>query len=269
MLDEWNQDFPPNFTDGLNLGELPHGTYPAEAYDLLSVEEMAMQGRRAATAAKIMLTMLETPLDWSFYFLLWDNCMFNAEFSKFYSPEWAQKVMYQHWNEKPHRFGLFSENGKARPQYFVYQMFSRMGEEKLLSSNPLPDLTTFSARVKGRISTMIVNYAPGTSRDRIVKVHFSHLNPGPRLKVWRIDDSHCWSDETLELVPVDERIVDVLPDFEYQFYSPADSVLLVALEETEGLMTDILGKKEARWLEQIWTGNDRKSRQGHRGWQLR
>jgi len=58
------------------------------------------------------------------------------------------------------------------------------------------------------------------------------LKPGPRrLKAYRIDDAQRWSDETLELLPVDERLVDVLPDFEYQFYSPADSVLLVTLEE--------------------------------------
>src|SRR6185503_6552461 len=74
-----------------SLGSL---SYAPDAYDFLSVEEMAMQGRRAATAAKIMLTMLETPLDWSFYFLLWDNCMFNEEFSTFYTPKWAQAVMY-------------------------------------------------------------------------------------------------------------------------------------------------------------------------------
>jgi xylan 1,4-beta-xylosidase len=229
MMDEWNQVFPPLFS-GAKAGDLP--LYAPEAYDFLSVEEMAMQGRRAATAAKIMLTMLETTLDWSFYFLLWDNCMFNEEFSTFYTPQWAQAVMYQHWNEKPHRFGLFSESGKLRPQYFVYLMFSRMGEEKLRSSSPLPDLTIFAAREGGRISTMLVNYDPAESQDRIVKVHFSKLKPVPRrLKAYRIDDAQRWSDETLELLPVDERLVDVLPDFEYQFYSPADSVLLVTLEE--------------------------------------
>ncbi len=234
MMDEWNQDFPPNFSAGLNLDELP--PFAPEAYDLLSVEEMALQGRRAATAAKILLTLLETPLDWSFYFLLWDNCMFNEEFKSFYSPEWAQKVMYQHWNEKPHRFGLFSESGKPRPQYFVYQMFSRMGEERLQTSSPLPDLTIFAARENGRISTMIVNNDPETSQDRIVKVHFSRLKPGiRRLKAYRIDDNHRWSEETLELIPVDERRVDVLPDFEYQFYSPADSVLLVVIEEAQAV----------------------------------
>ena len=199
---------------------------------MLSVEEMAMQGRRAATAAKILLTMMETPLDWSFYFLLWDNVMFNDEFRSFFSPEWAQRVMYQHWNEKPHRFGLFSENGKVRPQYFVYQMFAHMGEERLHSVSPLPDLTTLAVRGQGQISTLIVNYDPETSTDRIVKVHFSNLKPGTRwLKAYRIDDHQRWSDETLELIPVDERRVNVLPDFEYQFYSPADSVLLVVLEE--------------------------------------
>ena len=57
MMDEWNQDFPPLFAGG-EVRDL--GPWVPEAYDLLSVEEMAMQGRRAATAAKIMLTMLET-----------------------------------------------------------------------------------------------------------------------------------------------------------------------------------------------------------------
>ena len=158
--------------------------------------------------------------------------MFHDEFSSFFTPQWAQAVMYQHWNEKPHRFGLFSESGKVRPHYFVYQMFSRMGEETLQTGSPLSDLTVFSARENGRISAMIVNYDPVESQDRIVKVHFSQLKPGHRqLKAYRIDDSQRWSDETLELLPVDERLVDVLPDFEYQFYSPADSVLLVTLAE--------------------------------------
>jgi xylan 1,4-beta-xylosidase len=229
MMDEWNQDFPVLF-----LGEQGSDLPPESPiwYDFLSVEEMAMQGRRAATAAKIMLTMLETRLDWSFYFLLWDNCMFNQEFSSFFTHQAAQTVMYQHWNEKPHRFGLFSENGKLRPQYFVYQILSRMGAERLQTSSPLSDLMVFAARDGGRVSAMIINYDPTESQDRIIKVHFSHLNPGHRrLKAYRIDDEQRWSDETMEMFPVDERLVDVLPDFEYQFYSPADSVLLVTLEE--------------------------------------
>jgi xylan 1,4-beta-xylosidase len=228
MMDEWNMNFPPRFAE--TAAEV--GPWLAEDYDRLSVEEMAMQGRRAATAAKILLTMMDLPLDWSFYFLLWDNCMFPKEFSTFYTPQWAQVVMYQHWNEKPHRFGLFSESGKVRPQYFVYLMLARMGEEKLHVQSLLPDLTAFAARSSGRISAMLVNYDPLESRDLIAKVHFSQLTPGLRqLKAFRIDDRHCWSNETLEMIPIDERRVDVLPDFEYQFYCPADSVLLVTLDD--------------------------------------
>ncbi len=98
--------------------------------------------------------------------------------------------------------------------------------------SPQPDMTAFAAKGSGRISTLLVNYDPLESRDLIVKVHFSQLTPGLReLKAFRIDDRHCWSNETLELIPVDERRVDVLADFEYQFYCPADSVLLVTLDE--------------------------------------
>jgi hypothetical protein len=100
------------------------------------------------------------------------------------------------------------------------------------SSSPLVDLKTFAVRGENRITTMIVNYDPEASQDRIVKIHFSGLNPGTRsLTAYRIDDNQLWSEETLELIPVDERRVDVLPDFEYQFFSPGDSVLLVTLEE--------------------------------------
>ncbi len=74
--------------------------------------------------------------------------------------------MYIHWNEAPHRFGLFGEGGQVRPQYFVYQMLSRMGEERLACA-------------------------------------------------------------------IEQRTVDVQPDFSYQFYCPADSVLRVTLEDLE------------------------------------
>lgn len=230
MMDEWNQDFPPNWSRDFDRSKIT--PFSAVEYDMLSVEEMAMQGRRAATAAKIMLTMMETRLDWSFYFLLWDNCMFNAEFNSFYSPDWAQTVMYQHWNEKPHRFGLFSESGKARPQYFLYQILNRQGSERLEFSNSIPGLTTLATRENGQISAVVVNYDANESQDRIFKIHFSNLKPGVRrLKVYRIDDANRWSDETLDLSVIEERRIDALADFEYQFFSPADSVLWVTLDE--------------------------------------
>ena len=79
---------------------------------------------------------------------------------------------------------------------------------------------------------MLVNQDGEDGLDRIVKLRFTQLAPGlRRLKVYRIDDEQRWSDETLELDVIEERRVDVLPDFEYQFFSPAGSVLYVTLEE--------------------------------------
>jgi xylan 1,4-beta-xylosidase len=218
MINEWNKGFDKEEADTL--------------FDFVSVDEMAMQPRRAAHAASILLTMLDTPLDWSFYFLMWDNCMHPQEFASFFSPDGARDVMYKHWNEAPHRFGLFSENGKARPQYFVYQMLSRMGEERLAATSQHPDIRCLAARQEGQIAVMVVNFNQQCLQDRVVKLSFNHLKPGARqLRAYRIDDGLRWSDEILELIPYEERLVDVLPEFEYQCYSPADSVLMLTLED--------------------------------------
>jgi len=65
-----------------------------------------------------------------------------------------------------------------------------------------------------------------------VTTSFANLQPGVRkLCAWRIDDNHRWSPDEMELIPIEARTVSVLPDFLYQFYAPADSVLLVILEE--------------------------------------
>ena len=218
ILDEWSKGF-----------EAPYTSIP---YDAVSVDEMAMQSRRAAHLARIVLTLMETPLDWSFFFLLWDNCMYNDEFKTFFSSEGAKNVMYKHWNEAPHRFGLFSESGKVRPQYFVYQMLSQMGEQKLAAHCEHPDIKAIAVQGDGRLSVLIVNFNLQASHDMLVKTCFNNLQPGlRRLKAYRIDDNQRWSEDTLVLYPYEERTVDVLPEFEYQFYSPADSVLWVTLED--------------------------------------
>ncbi len=193
-----------------------------------------MQSRRAAHIAAILLAMIDSPLDWSFYFLAWDNCLFNQEFQRFFSPEGLKNVMYIHWNEAPHRFGLFGEGGQVRPQYFVYQILSRMGEERLACASEQPDLHILSARLQNRLSTLVVNFNLRESFDRIAKIHYRHLRPGlKRITAYRIDDDQRWDAEQLELTPIEQRTVDVLPEFSYQFYCPADSVLRVTLEDLE------------------------------------
>jgi hypothetical protein len=221
MLNEWNKRF--DVADPA-----------APSYHLISVEEMALAPRRAAFAAALMLSFMESGLDWSHYFLLWDSCCYPDQFRPFYSEESIRGVMYKHWNETPHRFGLFSEGGQVRPQYFVYQMFSRLGDEKIEAHSTAPDIRLQAALGEGRLSLMIVNYDPTASRDVLVTINFANLLPGVRkLSAWRIDENQRWSSDKLELDPIDDRRVAVLPEFIYQFYSPADSVLLVTLQDSQ------------------------------------
>jgi hypothetical protein len=109
-----------------------------------------------------------------------------------------------------------------------------MGDEKIKAHSTAVDIRPQAACSDGRLSLMIVNYDPTESRDVLVTINFANLKPGIRkLSARRIDENRRWSSEKLELDPIDERRVAVLPEFIYQFYSPADSVLLVTLEESQ------------------------------------
>lgn len=202
------------------------------SYRLVSVEDQALLPKRASFVASAILSLMETGLDWSHYFLMWDCCMHPSDFKLFFSDEGAREVMYKHWNETPHRFGLFSEGGAVRPQYFVYRMLSRMGEEKIPTTCADRELHAQAARGEGRLSVVLSNYSIQSSRHLIVTVRFFGLKPGlKRLTIHRIDNERRWDPEKLELIPVDQRRVDTMEEFEYQCFVPADSVSLLTLEE--------------------------------------
>ena len=189
MLNEWNY--------GFDFSDLRRTTYNAA-----SVEEMAMQPGRAAFSAANILSLLETGLDWSHHFLIWDNCCYPEQFRSFYSEASLRGVMYKHWNEMPARFGLFSEGQTVRPQYFVYQMLSRMGDEKVAVSSPDPDVRVQAATQPGKLSVLAVNHNQRAARDVVVTLHFNNLVPGVKtLTAYRIDDDQHWSSDTMELTP--------------------------------------------------------------------
>jgi len=64
----------------------------------------------------------------------------------------------------------------------------------------------------------------------------------PRYFVCRIDRARSRSAKTLALLPVETRQIDLKPDFEFQLFSPAESVALVALRP-ESQTTDEHGCK--------------------------
>jgi hypothetical protein len=198
--------------------------------DPMSIEDQAYEPRRAAVVAAAVVEMLEAGLDWSFYYHIWDQTCFPEEFAPFFS-EGGVAGMARHWNEIPHRLGLFGVCEEVRPQYFVYQILSRLGDERL-AAHSTTDVRVLAGLSDGRVSVMAVNHSIEESCDRVAVIRFRGLRPGvKRLTVQRIDD-HCgWCQETLELRPVEKRDVYTSGDFECHVLLPADSVAVACLED--------------------------------------
>jgi hypothetical protein len=201
----------------------------SKSFDPVSSEELAFAPRRAANIAACLLAMTEARLDWSFYYHIWDQVFYPEPFASFFSPQ-GIAMMIRHWNEVPHRFGMFGVGEEVRPQYFVYQMLSRLGEERVAAGSDDPDLQVLAAVGEGRTSALLINYNLQASRDLMVTTRFTNLCPGRKLlTVYRIEADRRCSGERLELLPAEQREVYASADFPCQLYCPADSVGLVTL----------------------------------------
>jgi len=206
-----------------------------KSFDPISIPDQALDARRAALVAASILAMRQEQLDWSFYYHLWDQYLDTRGFEKFFSPAGVSN-MYEHWNERPHRFGLFSESGQVRPQYFIYQMLTLLGTTKISSrtSGAGDNLHAISARDEATVSSLLVNVSldPSASEPCLATLKIGGLAPGERLlTVYRIDDERRWDAGTLEMEPLETRRVFVRDQFECQLYLPADSVTLFTLSE--------------------------------------
>ena len=206
MVTEWSKDFEP-----------------------VSVEEAAFHPRRAALAAGAVLAMNDARLDWSFYYHLADQAARLDDFKPFFRDP---NIMLHHWNEVPHRFGLFGAGGEVRPQYFAFRVLGMLGPRRLRASCDAPDLRVLAARGEdGAARLLVVNCELAGSKDKVATVRFSGLAPGRRtLVVHRVDRGRSWSERTLDLVPTEHREVDVQGPFTCQVLTPGDSVSLISLE---------------------------------------
>jgi hypothetical protein len=199
-----------------------------KGFERLSVEEQAFAPRRAAAAAAALLAMTDARVDGSFYYHLWDQTVSVEDFRPFFRDP---GIMYRHWNEVPHRFGLFGVGQEVRPQYFVYELLGRLGGRRVRARSSAEGLRVLAAKDRGRSAVLLVNYRLPVSRDAVATVRFTGLTAGRKLlTVWRVDGTRPWSARELRLLPAERRAVEVRPDFACQVASPADSVSLVVLE---------------------------------------
>jgi xylan 1,4-beta-xylosidase len=200
-----------------------------KGFDPVSVEEMAFEPQRAAHTAATIFELMDAGVGRSFYYHVWDQTNYSFEFEPFFE---NPVIMTKHWNEQPHRFGLFGVNEEVRPQYFVFQMLGRMGSDTVLSSWEYPGLTVRAVRGDKKFSVMVVNLQTDANGDLIVKLNCSHLTHSRKqLRTYRIDNQRRWDAGTLELLPLETREVDTYPEFSCQVYSPQGSVAMLSLEE--------------------------------------
>jgi hypothetical protein len=199
-----------------------------KSFEPVSVEEAAFNPRRAAVAAAAILAMDAAGVDWSFYYHLWDQVCYQDEFLPFFA---KPEIMLRHWNEIPHRFGLFGVEQEVRPQYFLFRMLERMQGSRAGVATDAGDLQVLASHDGDRDCVLMVNHAPPGAPDRIVTVAINGLSPGrQRLTLYRIDRGRSWSSRELELLPVERREVDVPERFQCQLFCPGESVCQLILE---------------------------------------
>jgi xylan 1,4-beta-xylosidase len=201
-----------------------------KGFDKLSVEELAFEPRRAAHAGAILLAMMEAGVDRSFYYHFLDQVAYWEDFSPIFS---KPEIMYHHWNEVPHRFGMFGVREEVRPQYFLYWMLLRLGERRVLAKSDCGNLRVIAGTGEGGCGVVVINFGVERSADRAVRVRFEGVGDGAReLCVYRIDHGRRWNGKTLEMEAVERREVDVRGVFEGEFWCEGDSVTLVEIRMT-------------------------------------
>lgn len=196
-----------------------------------ATEDQSYEARRAAAVAASIIEMRRSGLDWSFYYHIWDQTCFAEDFARFFSDKGVAN-MIRHWNETPHRLGLFSVEGHVRPQFFVYEMLSKMGEEQVAARSDDRDVRVLAGRGEKQVCALAVNYSLDEQGDRAATFRFANLTAGVKdLVVHRVDEEHRWSGQTLELYPIEQRRTYVPAEFMCQVHLPADSVVLVSLRD--------------------------------------
>jgi hypothetical protein len=207
-----------------------------KGFDQVSVEDNAFDPRRAANAAAILIAMIDGGLDRSFYYHFLDQVCFRRDFGRLFA---KPEIMYHHWNEVPHRFGLFGVNEEVRPQYFVFWMLQRLGDRRVAAESDSAEVRVLATIAEdGSCAILLVNFGLAESRDRVVTVRLAGLRPVARQLVsYRIDASRSWDAQQLEMRPVEARAVEVNETFECQVYAPADTVTLLELRIDEAGVT--------------------------------
>jgi hypothetical protein len=229
----------------VKIRELAHRYYPQDppemlitemgkGFDDVCVEESAFDNFRPAVAAAVIFNLLDTKVDWTFYYHIWDQVFVADQFRPFYK---KPDIMLHHWNKVPHRMGMFGVCGELRPTYFVYRMLAGMKGDEIVVESGAGDLRVKAVMEgKGACRVMLVNYDTRQSRDLVAELDMIALPDGLKLLTsYKIDGNRLWDEKNLELRPVERRYVDISKQdserlFFCNIFCPANSVTMVCIE---------------------------------------
>jgi hypothetical protein len=191
-------------------------------------EELAYEPGRAASLAATLLALNDTgALAGTFQYHIADMDCDPNDFAPFYA---RTRYMAHHWNDSPHRLGLFDWEGNPRPQYFLYRFLYGMSGERVAVKGDAY-LHAAASRDGGRINILISNFCAFDVRDILCDIKLKNNPNGPyRLTVHRIDGEKRW-DGDLSLRPAESRAVYMPEDFSFPVYAPGGSVTFIQLEK--------------------------------------
>lgn len=189
------------------------------------VEEAAYSGRYASSLAAVLMDLNETPITGSFQFDMYDAYVDPDDFEQFYS---ITPFMLRHWNEIPHRFGLFDMDGNVRPQYFVYQMLKEMKGKRLNALSEDGDIRICASERYGVWRLLIVNFGEEKGEDKVADIHMTGVTRGLyRFERYCLDDRNLYDTNAFKMKPVENRLSYALSEYAAHVYLPEDSVTMI------------------------------------------
>jgi len=196
----------------------------------ISVEERAYTPKRAAGLGAILYEYHKhANFINTFQYHIYDQFCDPEEFKPFYS---RYRYMANHWDDEPHRLGLFDMTGKARPQYFMYSMLYSMAKTEVAAeADNYENLRILASRDDKRTTLFLTNYNPDETEDITLSIYFKNALQGKaRMTVYRIDDDRRWDNDRLSLIPTENRVTYIHDDFWFSLFVPADCVVMVIFD---------------------------------------
>ena len=196
----------------------------------ISVEEIAYTSRRAAGLGSILYEYHKRAnYINTFQYHLYDQFCDPNDFKPFYA---RHRYMANHWNDEPHRYGIFDPDGKPRPQFFMYSMlYSMAGTEVAAKVENYKNVRILASRDDKYATVFLTNYHPDSTEDITMSLYFKNAQQGKaRMTVYRIDDDKKWNNDHLKLIPVESRITYIHNDFWFSLFVPENSTVMVVFD---------------------------------------